>query len=90
MVSGLLFFMAPLVVLVAMGVITGARRPRPPWTTAVVLLLASTTVWLVYVGLYQHETPCSGKTTGCPTVYGYGAPLPDEHVAGILLLLAGS
>lgn len=84
-----LLFLAPLLVLVAMGMIASARRPRPPWTTALVLVVASTTVWLVYVGLYQHETPCNGQTTGCPTVYGYDAPLPDEHIAGILLLLAG-
>lgn len=89
MLAGLLFFMAPLVVLVAMGVIAAARRPQPPWTTALVLIVPSTTVWLVYVGLYQHETPCNGTSTGCPTVYGYDAPLPDEHSAGILLLLAG-
>lgn len=88
MLAGLLF-LAPLLVLVAMGMIASARRPRPPWTTALVLVVASTTVWLVYVGLYQHETPCNGQTTGCPTVYGYDAPLPDEHIAGILLLLAG-
>ena len=87
--AGLVFSVAPLVVLVAVGVIAGARQPRPPWIPAAALVVASTAVWLVYVGLYQHETPCDGVTTGCPTVYGYGAPLPDEHIAGILLLLAG-
>ena len=86
---GLYLFMAPLVALVAVGVYACARRPRPRWTTAVLLLLASTTVWLVYVGLYQHETPCQGEATGCPTIYGYDAPLPDGHIAGTVLLLAG-
>lgn len=89
MLAGLVFLMAPLVVLVAVGVIAGARQPRPPWIPAGALLVSSTAVWLVYVGLYQHETPCDGGTTGCPTVYGHGALLPDEHIAGIVLLLVG-
>ena len=89
MLLGLVFLMAPLVVLVAAGVMAGARQPRRPWIPAGALLVASTAVWLVYVGLYQHETPCDGGTTGCPTVYGYGAPLPDDHSAGIVLLLVG-
>lgn len=89
MVAALAFFMVPLLALLTAGVIAAARHPRPPWISAVALLVTSTVVWLVYAGLYQHETPCNGKATGCPTVYGYDAPLPDEHIAGILLLLAG-
>lgn len=88
-VAATLIFMAPLLVLVAVGITASARRPPLPWRTVLALVIASTTVWLVYTGLYQHETPCIGKTTGCPTVYGYDAPLPDEHIAGIVLLLAG-
>jgi hypothetical protein len=87
--AGLFFLMAPLGVLVAVGAIAAARQDRPPWTTALVLLFGSTVVWLIYVGLYEHETPCDGGTTGCPTVYGYDAPLPDEQIGGIVLLLAG-
>jgi uncharacterized RDD family membrane protein YckC len=89
MVAALIFFVAPLLLLVTAGVITAARHPRAPWIPVVALLVTSTVVWLGYAGLYQHETPCNGKATGCPTVYGYDAPLPDEHIAGILLLVAG-
>lgn len=85
--AGLIFFMAPLAVLVMAGLIAAARQPRPPWRVALALVAGATLVWLVYVGLYQHETPCDGRSSGCPTVYGYDAPLPDEHAAGILLLL---
>ncbi len=88
-VAATLIFMAPLLVLVAVGITASARRPPLPWRTVLALVIASTTVWLVYTGLYQHETPCIGKTTRCPTVYGYDAPLPDEHIAGTVLLLAG-
>lgn len=84
-----LIFMTLLVVLVVMDAVAAARQPGAPWTPAPALVLASTTVWLVYAGLYQHETPCNGMTTGCPTVYGYAAPLPDEHAAGIVLILVG-
>ena len=84
-----LFVMAPLVVLVATGMIASARRPSPPLRTVLSMVVASTIAWLVYVGLFQHGTPCDGKTTGCPTVYGYDAPLPDEHSAGIVVMLAG-
>jgi hypothetical protein len=87
--AALFFLMAPLLVLGAMGMLASARRPPPPWRTVIALVVASTTVWLVYVGLYQHETPCNGKMAGCSTVFGYDAPLPDEHIAGIVLLLAG-
>ena len=89
MVAALAFFMAPLLVLVTAGVIAARRHPRPPWIPAFAAFVTSTVVWLVYSGLHQHETPCNGEATGCPTVYGYDAPLPDEHIAGILLLLAG-
>lgn len=89
MLAGLIFFVAPLALLVAAGVISAARARRQVWTPAAGLALVSTVVWLVYVGLYQHETPCDGGATRCPTVYGYDAPLPDEHPAGILLLVAG-
>jgi len=87
--AGLIFFMAPLAVLVTAGLLAATTHPRPPWWTALALVVASTAVWLVYVGLFQHETPCDGKSTGCPTVYGYDAPLPDDHLAGTLLLVAG-
>ncbi len=87
--DGLVLFIAPLLVLVTAGVIAAARQPRSPWIPAAALLVTSTAVWLIFAGLFQHETPCDGKTTGCPTVYGYDAPLPDEHVAGIVLLLVG-
>ena len=43
--------------------------------------------WLAYVGLYQHETPCPGSVGRCNTIYGYGAPVPDEHPLGIVLLV---
>ena len=89
MVQGLIFFFAPSAVLGAAGVIGAARARRQVWTSAAVLALVSTLVWLVYVGLYERETPCGSRTARCPTVYGYDAPLPDEHPAGILLLLAG-
>jgi hypothetical protein len=88
MVQGLILLLAPLVVLVVAGAIAAARERRQVWIPAAILALVSTTVWLVYVGLYQRETPCGGRAR-CPTLYGYDAPLPDEHVGGVLLLLAG-
>lgn len=89
MLGGLLFLLTPLGVLVAAGAVA-ARQARPyMWRSAVGLVLISTLVWLGVVGLYQHETPCNGRTEGCPTVYGYDAPLPDEHFAGMVLMLAG-
>ena len=89
MLAAGLFFIAPLVALVAMGVIAAAGQPRRPWRLALALAVTSTMVWLLYAGLYQHGTPCNGKATRCPTVYGYDAPLPDDHVAGIVLLVVG-
>lgn len=86
--AGLILFMMPFTVLVAAGVITAARGRRQVWMSVAGLALASTVVWLGYVGLFQHETPC-GRATPCPTVYGFDAPLPDGHPAGILLLFAG-
>lgn len=53
------------------------------------LIATSTVVWLVEVGLFQHETPCTAGSTGCPTVYGYDAPLQDGHPVGGALLLGG-
>lgn len=81
--------MAPLLVLVTAGLGAATKQPRPSWGPVLVLLVASMATWLVVVGLYQHETPCDGRSTGCPTVYGYDAPLPDESAVGVLLLLAG-
>lgn len=52
MVQGLIFFVTPLAVLVAAGVIAATRQRRQAWTSAAVLALVSTVVWLVYVGLY--------------------------------------
>lgn len=89
MLEGLIFFMAPLAGLVAAGIIAAMRARRQVWKSAAALALVSTMVWLVYVGLYQHETPCGGSATRCPTVYGYHPLLPDEHPAGILLLAVG-
>ncbi|HEX9683517.1 MAG TPA: RDD family protein [Acidimicrobiales bacterium] len=89
MLVGLAFLMAPLIVLVVAAAIAASNGPRRTGSSAVALAVISTAVWLAYVGLYQHETPCDGRATRCPTVYGYEAPLPDEHAAGILLLLAG-
>lgn len=85
----MILLMMPLAVLVSVGIIGAVRGRRQVWLSAVGLVLVSTVVWLVYVGLYQHETPCNGRATGCPTVYGYDAPLPDEHPAALLLLVAG-
>ena len=85
-----LFLVGPFLVLATVALIAAARRPRPSGTTVLGLVVASTAVWLVYVGLYPHEIPCNGtQATGCPTLYGYNAPLPDEHQAGWLFLLAG-
>ncbi len=89
MVVGLTIFLTPLAVLVVLGLIFAAQGRRRVWISVAVLALVSTVVWLVYVGLYQHETPCNGRIAGCPTVYGYNAPLPDEAPIGMLLLLAG-
>lgn len=86
---GLILFAAPLAVLVTAGGISASRARRQVWISALGLVLVSTLVWLVYVGLYQHETPCDGRATRCPTIYGYDAPLPDQHLAGNLLLVAG-
>lgn len=87
MILAVLVLLAPIVVLVVVGGVAAARQPRPPWRRAFVLALGSTAVWLVNVGLYEHETPCDGKTR-CPTVYGYEAPLADDQGAGFVMLLA--
>lgn len=84
----IIIFVLPVVVLLIIGGTAAARRPLTTWTAVPALVGISTTVWLVYAGLYQHEIPCDGRTTGCPTVYGYDAPLPDGHVAGLVLVLA--
>ncbi len=83
-----MLILAPLLVLLALGITAPLGRPLS-WRKVLALVVASTTVWLVYAGLYQHETACIGRTTDCPTVYGYDAPLPNGHVAGTVLLLAG-
>lgn len=85
-----MLLLAPMLILCAAGMVATRQSPPRAWTAAAGLALVSTIVWLVYVGLYQHETPCTGRTTTrCPTIYGYDAPLPDENGAGIALLLAG-
>ena len=89
MLVWLAFVFGPLSVLVLGGVIAALRARRDVWRPVLALAAISTLIWLVYVGLYQHETPCDGRSSGCPTVYGYGAPLPDQHIAGALLLLGG-
>lgn len=84
----MLIFVLPVVALLAIGAVAATRRPLATWTAVPALVVVSTTVWLVYAGLYQHEIPCDGRTAGCPTIYGYDAPLPDEHIAGLMLVLA--
>lgn len=76
-------FVLPVAVLLIIAGTAAARRPLATWTAVPGLVATSTTAWLAYVGLYQHEIPCHGTntTTGCPTVYGYAAPLPDDHIA---------
>lgn len=81
--------LAPLLALVVGGVVAARGSGRPRRGALVGLVVSSSAVWLIYVGLYQHQTPCSSGTTGCPTVYGYGAPLPDEHPLGMAILLVG-
>jgi hypothetical protein len=85
-----LIIFGPAIVIAVFGVeAIQCLQPRP-WGELGWLALASTIVWLVYVGLYQHEEPCAGfRRSGCPTVYGYPAPLPDEHAAGWMLLIVG-
>ncbi|MEY2438227.1 MAG: hypothetical protein QOF97_3063, partial [Acidimicrobiaceae bacterium] len=89
MVAALVFLMGPLAVLVVAGVMAATGAPRRVWSSAATLAVVSSATWLAYAALYQHETPCGGRATGCPTVYGFDAPLPDGHVAGFLLLLVG-
>jgi hypothetical protein len=86
-VVALAMFYGPTVAFVVAGVAAGRRHRPSPWRTAAILAATSTAAWLLYAGLYQHETPCDGFPDRCPTVYGTRAPLPDEHSAGLLLLL---
>lgn len=77
--------------LAAVSVASWVLASRRPSSGAVIpaLITTSVTAWLLYVGLFQHETPCGERTTACPTVYGYDAPLTDEHPLGLVVIVAG-
>jgi hypothetical protein len=89
--GAVVFLFGPLLALVLAGAVAVALDGRRPWAAILVLVAVSSMSWLVYVGLYQHENPCGNslRSTGCPTVYGYDAPLPDDHDLGGLILLGG-
>lgn len=89
LVISVAIFMAPLVVLVVVGIDAASGAPRRAWAWAAALAGVSTIAWLAYVGLFQHETPCGSGFSRCPTVYGYEAPLPEGHMVGTVVLVGG-
>ena len=67
-----------------------ASRDQRSQAAAIPLIIVSTLVWLVFVGLYPHTDPCGdrGRTGDCPALYGYTAPLQDDdNPAGHLFLI---
>lgn len=84
-----LFLFAPLLALVIAGAAAVLRLPDRPWIAIAGLVAFGSIVWLVYVGLYRHEAPCATGYTKCPTVYGYEAPLGDDHPLGAIILFGG-
>ncbi|MGQ0830756.1 MAG: RDD family protein [Microthrixaceae bacterium] len=78
----------PLLGLVSAGALALGRDRQRPWATIAGLVAVSTLAWLLFVGLYQHETPCSTGNSGCPTVFGYDAPVGDENPIGPVLVLS--
>lgn len=80
---------APAIGLSVAGVFAVGRDYRRVWRPLAGAAATSTLCWLIYVGLVQHETPCAGGTVGCPTIYGWSAPLDDDSAIGGILVVGG-
>lgn len=87
--AGLAFLFGPALVLVAVAAAQTSAQGWRDWPRLLPLVAVSTAAWLVFVGLFQHETPCGRYDSRCDTVYGWRAPLPDEHPLGSILVLGG-
>lgn len=80
---------APAIGLSVAGVFAVGRDRRRVWRPLAGVAATSTLCWLIYVGLVQHETPCAAGTVGCPTIYGWSAPLDDDSAIGGTLVVGG-
>ena len=90
----LVMLCGPTLLLVAAGVAAARTRPPVRWRVLLGLAAISTIAWLAYAALYEHETPCDGRSfavdrvTRCATVFGTRPPLDVSDAAGWWLLLA--